>query len=421
MKKAIAMLLALSMASASLAAPAWAGEKITLELWHDTPNETGRKVIQNAIARFNEEYPDVEVIEVANENDPYKTKLATAMAAGEEPDLITSKGGSWLKAFVDEGKILNITDRVAEIQDEYYEAALTLVQYDGETYGLPTSFGPAPVYYNKAIYEELGLEIPKTLAEFEANLNACKEAGYIPISLANAAQWPGALTFIWLSLRYGGKDAFLDAFNRRNGGTFENECFIKAGKKIQEWVEKGYYPEGFNAMNDDTGAARMLFFNGQAAHFVSTNGLAANATSEAPDFYANNLDMFVFPEIEGEAGDVSEILGGGGGVSITTKCEHPDEAFALLHYLTDLDFAQDNIDNAGVISAAKGVKMPNAITQKVSDILGAATYVQGFYDQTLPPDLAALHKQTTYDIFGMNTTPEQAAADMEALAKEVLD
>ena len=35
--------------------------------------------------------------------------------------------------------------------------------------------------------------------------------------------------------------------------------------------------------------------------------------------------------------------------------------------------------------------------------------------------MGALHKQTTYDIFGKTTTPEQAAADMEAMAKEVLD
>ncbi|WP_283682872.1 ABC transporter substrate-binding protein [Parablautia sp. Marseille-Q6255] len=423
-KKVLAAILAAAMAVTGLGTfPVMAQEEEQIELtfWHNVPNETGQKVIENAIARFNEEYPNVKVTVVANENDPYKTKIATAMAAGEEPDIMTSNGGGWLKTFVDEGKILDLTDRIAEVEDEYYPAALSLFEYDDKRYGLPTSFGPAPVYFNKQIYEELGLKIPTTLEEFEANLEACKEAGYIPFTLANSAQWPGALTFIWLSLRYGGKDAFLNAYNRENGGTFEDESFIKAGEKIQEWVEKGYYPEGFNAMNDDTGASRMLFYSGQAVHFISTNGMAANCTSEAPEFYENNLDMFVFPEIEGGKGNVKEILGGGNGWSITSKCEHPDEAFALIHYLSDKDYAQDNVDLAGVVSGAKGVEMPNPIAQKVSDILQEADYVQNFYDQFLPTDLAALHKQTTYDLFGLTTTPEQAAADMEALAKETLD
>lgn len=425
MKRRLAMLMAACMVVSSFAVmPAAAsedeGEKIELTLWHNVPNETGQQVIQNAIDRFNEAYPNVEVTVVADQNDSYKTKLATAMAAGEEPDVITSSGGGWLEAFIDEGKILDITDRIAEVEDEYYPAALSMFEFDGERYGLPTSFGPAPVYYNKELYEELGLEIPTTLEEFEANCDACLEAGYTPIALANKPQWPGCLTFIWLSLRYGGKDAFLNAYNRENGGTFEDECYIKAGEKIQEWVEKGYFPDGFNAMDDDTGAARMLFYGGQAVHYISTNGTAANATSEAPDFYENNLDMFVFPMIEGGKGSEKEILGGGNGWSITQKCEHPDEAFALIHYMSDKDYAQDNVDLAGVVSGAKGVEMPNAITQKISDILQDSEYVQNFYDQFLPPDLGALHKQTTYDLFGLTITPEEAAAQMEELAQETL-
>lgn len=75
----------------------------------------------------------------------------------------------------------------------------------------------------------------------------------------------GALTFIWLSLREGGSQTFLDAFNRTGNATFEDESFIKAGQRIQDWVKKGYYPEGANGINYDTGGSRMLFYSGQAA------------------------------------------------------------------------------------------------------------------------------------------------------------
>ena len=43
------------------------------------------------------------------------------------------------------------------------------------------------------------------------------------------------------------------------------------------------------------------------------------------------------------------------------------------------------------------------------------------YDQTLPPELAELHKDTTQAIFGLDMTPEEAAKKMEEKAKEVLE
>lgn len=396
-------------------------EEITLTVWHIAIDEKRHQTVTNAMNRFMEKYPNIKIVDVANENDPYKTKLATAMAAGEEPDIFVSWGGGWLESFIDEGKVLDIDDWVKGIEDEYYESALSLFQIKGKNYALPYSCGPAPVYYNRQIYADLGLEVPKTVAELEANCDKIKEAGITPFALGNSSQWPGALTFIYLSLREGGKDAFLNAYNRENGGTFEDESFIKAGQTIQDWVNKGYYPEGCNAINYDTGGSRMLFYSGQAAHIVQTNGMFSNCLSEAPEFYDNNLGIFNYPVIEGGKGTDKEILGGGNAYSISASCKYPKEAFELIHMLTNKDFGQDSVDIAGVITGAKGVTMPNELTQAADDMIRNADYIQNFYDQFLPADMGALHKQTTYDLFGLTTTPEQAAADMEALAKKSLD
>ena len=402
-------------------APAADGEEITLTVWHIAIDETRHQTVTNAMNRFIEKYPNVKVVDVPNENDPYKTKLATAMAAGEEPDIFVSWGGGWLESFIDEGKVLDIDDRVKEIADEYYPAALSLFQIKGKNYSLPYSCGPVPVYYNKQIYADLGLEVPTTIEEFEANCDKIKEAGIIPLALGNSSQWPAALTFTYLSMREGGTQPFLDAYNRENGGTFEHESFIKAGARLQDWVKKGYYPEGCNGINYDTGGSRMLFYNGMAAHIVQTNGMFSNCRSEAPEFYENNLGIFGFPVIEGTDGNAKQILGGGNAYSISASCEHPDEAFELIHMLTDKEFGQESVDIAGVISGVKGVTMPNELTKAADEFIQNAEYIQNFYDQFLPTDLGALHKQTTYDLVGLECTPEEAAAKMEELAKQTLD
>ena len=396
-------------------------DEITLTVWHIAIDEKRHQTVTNAMNRFMEKYPNIKVVDVVNENDPYKTKLSTAMAAGEEPDIFVSWGGGWLENFINEGKVLDIDEWVKEVEDEYYPSALSLFQVNGKNCCLLYSCGPTPVYYNKQIYADLGLEVPTTLAEFEANCDKIKEAGITPLALANSSQWPGALTFTYLSMRKGGVQPFLDAYHRENGGTFEDESFIWAGQKIQECADKGYYPEGFNGMNYDTGSSRMLFYSGQAAHIVQTNGMFSNCASESPDFYENNLGIFNFPVVEGGAGTEKEILGGGNAYSISASCPYPREAFELIHMLTDKEFGQDSVDIAGVITGCKGVTMPNELTQQADDMIQNADYIQNFYDQFLPTEMGALHKQTTYDIFGKTTTPEQAAADMEAMAKEVLD
>lgn len=396
------------------------GENITLTLWHIENDAKRQEVVKRCIERFEASHPNVKVEQVPMENDPYKTKLTTAMAAGQEPDIFISWGGGWLQSFVEEGKVLDIDQDVRKISDIYHESALSLFELDGKYWAVPFRAGAAPVYYNTEIYKELGLKVPETVEELEANCEVIKEHGIIPFAEGNSSQWPGALTFIWLSLREGGSQTFLDAYNRTGNATFEDESFIKAGQRIQDWVKKGYYPEGLNGINYDTGGSRMLFYSGQAAHIVQTNSFVSNCKSEKPDFYEKNLGLFNYPVIEGGKGKADEILGGGNGYSISASCKNPKEAMELVKVLTDQEYAQDMSDTAGILTGIKGVEIKDSKLKQMEELLVHASYMQNFYDQFLPTELGNLHKQTTYDLFGLTTTPEQAAADMEAMAQKDL-
>lgn len=397
------------------------GEKIVLKLWHIENDAKRQEVVNRCIERFEAKYPNVTVEAVPMENDPYKTKLTTAMAAGEEPDIFISWGGGWLQSFVEEGKVLDIDEQVRELANDYHESALSLFEINDKYYAVPFRAGAAPVYYNKQIYKQYGLEVPTTIEELEANCKVLKENNVIPFALGNSSQWPGALTFIWLSLREGGAQTFLDAYHRTGKATFEDESFIKAGQRIQDWIKAGYYPEGANGINYDTGGSRMLFYSGQAAHIVQTNSFVANCKSEQPDFYDSNLGIFNYPVIEGGEGKADEILGGGNGYSIAASTKHPEEAMELVKCLSDKEYAQDMSDTAGILTGVKGVEIKDEKLQQMEDLLVNASYMQNFYDQFLPTEMGNLHKQTTYDLFGLTITPEQAAADMEAQAVKGLD
>ena len=103
----------------------------------------------------------------------------------------------------------------------------------------------AGVFYNKEIFDKYDLEVPKTVSELEAVCDKLKEEGITPFALANGPKWTGSMYFQCLAARKGGLEPFQSAVSGE--GTFEDECFIYAGEKIQEWVEKGYFPEGVNS------------------------------------------------------------------------------------------------------------------------------------------------------------------------------
>ncbi len=399
-----------------------AGEKVKLSVWHIQVSKVYGPVVDAAVERFKKDNPNVSVEVVAAENDPYKTKLKVAMGSGEAPDLFHSWGGGWLEAFVKEGMVLDITDQLNKDnwRNNYFPAALSMTKFGGKDYGIAYDLGVVPVYYNKELFKKYNVEVPKTYSEFLKAVKTFKDNNIIPISIANQTKWPGALIFIYLANRIGGEQVFIDALARKNGASFNDPSFVEAGKKLQELVDMGAFPEGFNGMNYDTGSSRILMYSGKAAMQIQTSGMYSVVKSEAPDFFKDKLDFFPFPAIEGGKGDPTNVVGGVNAFSISNKTKDKEAAVKLLKYLTDKTFSQEAVDKAGRIPAVFGVKSDDPGQQKLAEMLSKAHYLQGYFDQFLPPELGELHKDTTQAVFGKTMSPEDAARKMEEKAKEVL-
>ncbi len=106
-------------------------------------------------------------------------------------------------------------------------------------------------------------------------------------------------------------------------------------------------------------------------------------------------------------------------MAATTK--HPEEALALLRYITDEQTAAEWTKATGRLPAVNGTPIDDPMAADLMAYLENAGYMQLYYDQFLPPELGELHKDTTQAIFGGTMTPLEAAQAMEAKAKELLD
>lgn len=390
------------------------GDVTNLELWHIQTNEPMPALIQGSIDRYNAANPQYNVNVVVTANDAYKQKLTVAMGSGQTPDIYISWSGGPMIEYIKSGHMQEITEQMNRdgFKDKFLDAAIAQATYDGNIYGVPVeNVSIAAVFYNKALYEELGLSVPTTIAELEANCDTIIANGKIPFSLANKTQWTGSMYYMNLATRYAGLEPFQKAVSGE--GSFEDESFVFAGQKVQEWVDKGYFNPGFNGADEDSGQSRQLLYTEEAVMTVMGSWIAYNIKSEDPEFY-EKVGTFNFPAMDGSSADPNIVIGtvGDNFYHVSGTCPDVDGAFGAIAALVDDQSITERIA-AGKIPPLKGITLDDPLLQQVMDMVNKAPEVQLWYDQYLPPEVADLHKTTSQEIFGKTMTPEEANQKMQ--------
>lgn len=97
----------------------------------------------------------------------FNKQLALAMTEKEMPDLVIVDQSD-MQDYIHKDLLEDITSYVegTREEEEYYEAAMQSVKYNGKYYGLPFCANTVALIYNKEMLAEAGLEAPETISEF---------------------------------------------------------------------------------------------------------------------------------------------------------------------------------------------------------------------------------------------------------------
>lgn len=113
------------------------GEDVTLTMWSIAiESDAFYEAYPKAIADFEAAHPGVKIKMETFENESYKTKLKSAVAAKELPDVFFTWAGGFLADFVASGATLCLDDYYETYSDQISKAALANDYYDGKLYGL---------------------------------------------------------------------------------------------------------------------------------------------------------------------------------------------------------------------------------------------------------------------------------------------
>ncbi len=415
----LSAVLVLAFALLSLGIASAQDDTVTIDWWHINTNENEAAFWQSVADAYMEEHPNVNIEITILENEAFKSRLVTVMQAGDPPDLFQSWGGGVLWQFADAGLVRNIAPELeGEWRDSFSaQSALELFGRNGEYYGVPWTWGAVGIFYNKALFEQAGLDPenpPETWDEFIAAVEALQEAGITPISLGEREKWPGHFWWVYLAIRLGGEQAFLDAYNRT--GSFASEPFIQAGEYLKQLIDMNPFPDGYLGLG----------YGDQATVMVNQEAAMELMGQWAPGFYraltedGSGLDevlgWFPFPVIEGGEGNPSDVLGGGDGFAVGINA--PDEAVDFLRYITSVENqrAGAEIWIVPVVNGAEDVVTENPVMESIIEARNNAEYFQLYYDQFLPPAVGETVNDAVEMLFAGVASPEEVAQMIEDIA-----
>ncbi len=394
---------------------------VTVEWWHITTVDPGKALWQTMANEYMAAHPNVKINITVLENEAFKTKLTTVMQGGTPPDIFQSWGGGTMNDQANAGMLLDITSYLdadgGAWRNTFAPGALAVYALNGKNYGVPWDMGMVGWWYNKDLFAKANIaNPPATWTELLNDVKALKTAGITPISLGEKDTWTGMHIWSYLATRICGKDGFLAAANRT--GSFTAQCFVDAGKKLQELIALQPFQAGFLGASHDV--MQGTFGNGKAAMELSGQWAPSSEAGQAADKKGvANLGFFNFPAVEGGAGAATDAMGGGNGFALGKNAS--PEAVDFVKYLTAVDQQKRVAEIAAGIPVVKGgeagLKDPNMIL--VQQGFAAASYFQLYYDQYMPAAMGSIINDATAGLYAGTKTPEQVAQAIEDGAKQV--
>jgi multiple sugar transport system substrate-binding protein len=125
--------------------------------------------LQTLIDRFNQQHEgeiQVEWREMPADSDEYFEQMLTQFQAGETDLDVIGGDVIWTAQFAAPGYILDLSDRFTDdMKDDYLDAPLEAVTYEGRTWGVPWFTDAGMFYYRRDLLERIGFSEPPTTWE----------------------------------------------------------------------------------------------------------------------------------------------------------------------------------------------------------------------------------------------------------------
>lgn len=365
---------------------------------------------------------DVKILRTVVPSIGIRESYRLAVSADKTPDLgYTWPAASVLAGYARTGKVAPLDDYYAKYGwdniNTFYRGRNS---YQGKLYAVPMEQDLMGVYYNKAMFAELGLQAPKTYAEFKDVVEKVKAAGRIPIAFGNRDRWPATNTMSLIMGLTAGRAGEEKVFFGDEPWT--NPKFKLAAETFQQWGKDGYFPRGFNGIGYDE--ANALFLGGRAAMTITGTWVLQDMARGAKF----DLGVFMLPPISEDV-PAGTMWGEGSQwqVSASAAQNVKDAAASYINCLTSKENRKTWVEKGFLVpigTTADELKAWNTLPV-VKDFYaeGLKTPDTNFYDlhTTVPESVTQVLYPELQKLVGGEATPDEFLAAMQASWKKAID
>ena len=243
------------------------------------------------------------------DRDAYAKQLAAADQFPDIPFAVT------VADFAEAGLLVPFDQKYL---DEYFIMP-NASKIDGKAWAPPVGAQLIPlVFYNKAIFEEVGVQEPKTWDEFLAVSQSLLDAGYVPMQMCAAEPWCASFPGVGLvSQNVFGDDPEWVLKRKAGEVSFSDPEFVTTMQKLADLVEAGYI-DAAAALGTDFATANQNFYDGSVPMYMQGSWFIGYPPEDM-DF---EMGAFILPRDDGQ--QIASIYVGGG-TRVSAVSDHPEE------------------------------------------------------------------------------------------------
>lgn len=375
-------------------------------------SQTARDTADGLVSAYTALHPNVTInVETRPQGTEGDNLVKTRLATGEMSDVFTYNSGSLLQALQPTNTLVDLTNEpfIADIVESF----LPTVSQNNQVFGVPTGTAQGGgILYNRKVYGELSLSVPKTWAEFEANNDKIKAAGKTPVLATYGDTWTSQL-FV-LADYHNVQQAmpnFAQDYTANKIKLAATPEAMKGFEYLQEGNQKGWYQQDYATMKFEQGLK--LLADGEAVHFPMLSGTVATIAANSPD-KVGDIGFFGIPGTDAAKNGATIWMPGG--TYIPKTSQNIDAAKQFLAFIASkagADAISAKVPPQGPY-LIKDTKLPDDALPAVKDLAayidaGNATPALEFFSPVKGPNL----EQLCVAVGSGQMTPAEAAANYD--------
>jgi len=417
-------ILALLVGCAPAAAPAAeapaASQEVTLKVWDILVSDIETQIADQLNREFEAANPGVKIIRESKTFDQMKATAKLGLSAADGPDVAQiNQGYSDMGALVAADLLVDLGAYAQQYGwiDKLSPGIVARNSFtpdgknmgEGNFYAVPITAELVGVFYNREIFQQAGVSVPKTMAEFEAVCQTLKDAGFTPINYGSLDGFVNIHLFSEIQNADIDRKYLDDFIYGHSGATFNIPANLAAAQKMVEWVDAGYFTKDFSGIGYDDSVN--AFRSGQGAMMITGSWISGDTIAQAP----GKFGFFLMP---GKTEGAKRMSTGGTSTAFAIRkgSPNPDLAAKYIDWLVS--------DRAAQLWAEAGVVPVGEVTVSdadplFADLLKEWAYMTendlvGHYLDWATPTFYDMLNATFAELMAKQITPEQAIQKIEA-------